>query len=58
MDKGYQYKFIEPPEELADFVENIGMFGNSSGEAKEIVIIPDGRIDLFFSRSHSGPFHV
>ncbi|RYY52701.1 MAG: AraC family transcriptional regulator [Chitinophagaceae bacterium] len=57
-ENGFRYRFINPPEALADFVENIGMFENNSAEASEIVIIPDGRIDLFFTRSSSEPFHV
>src|SRR5579871_540847 len=58
MDKDFHYKFINPPESLADFVESIGMFHNKSDEAKEVVVMPDGRIDLFFLRSASEPFRV
>ena len=58
MDNDFYYNFIEPDKEIADFVENLGTFQNLSGEAKEVVIIPDGRIDLFFSQSDSEPFHV
>jgi len=58
MDNGFLYKFIEPDKELTDFVENIGMFSNVTGKPNEIVIIPDGRIDLFFSRAADEPYHV
>ncbi|MET3037233.1 AraC family transcriptional regulator [Chryseobacterium sp. NRRL B-14859] len=56
MDNDFQYKFVEPEKSIADFVENIGTFRNLSDEAKEVVIIPDGRVDLFFMYSHSEPF--
>ncbi|RQO32994.1 transcriptional regulator [Chryseobacterium sp. KBW03] len=58
MDNDFYYHFIEPDKEIADFVENLGTFQNLSDEAKEVVIIPDGRIDLFFSQSASEPFHI
>jgi len=58
MNNDFQYKFIQPDKSLADFVESIGMFHNPSDEAKEVVVMPDGRIDLFFSQSASEPFHV
>ena len=58
MDNNFSYKFIKPGELLADFVESIGMFHTASVEAKEVVVIPDGRIDLFFTQSASAPFHV
>ncbi len=49
---------MKPDKSLADFVENFGMFHNISNEAKEVVVMPDGRIDLFFWQSASGPFQV
>lgn len=58
MNSDFHYKIIKPNKSLAGFVENIGMFHNRSDEAKEVVVMPDGRIDLFFSQSASGSFHV
>ena len=58
MDNNFHHKFTNPDKPLADFVESIGMFHNPSDEAKEVVVMPDGRIDLFFSQSASEPFHV
>jgi len=58
MDNGFNCKFIKPRESLTDFVESIGMFHNQSDEAKEVVVLPDGRIDLFLWKSASQPFHV
>jgi len=54
----FHYKFIQPPKPLSDFVENIGMFHNHSDEAKEVVVLPDGRIDLFFLQPGAGPLQV
>jgi len=48
MSTAFQYNFITPEAELAAFVESIGMFGNFSQKEKELIILPDGRIDLFF----------
>jgi AraC-like DNA-binding protein len=58
MSNNFYLKFIKPDKSLAEFVENIGMFHNQSDTAKEVVIMPDGRIDLFFMQSPSEPFHV
>lgn len=58
MDNHFQYNFIEPNQAISDFVENLGTFHNPSDEPKEVVIIPDGRIDLFFMQSSIEPFHV
>jgi AraC-like DNA-binding protein len=58
MNNDFYYKAAEPDELLADFVENIGMFHNPSNKAMEVVLMPDGRIDLFFMQSESKPFQV
>ena len=58
MENGFYLKFIPPEKTLADFVEYIGMFRNDSENAKEVVVLPDGRIDLFFSRSALDPFQT
>lgn len=58
MNDDFYYKFILPDKPLADFVENIGMFHNQSDRAKEVVLMPDGRVDLFFMQSESAPFQV
>ncbi|MBS1636880.1 MAG: helix-turn-helix transcriptional regulator [Bacteroidetes bacterium] len=58
MENDFYYKFVKPDKLLNDFVENIGMFHNKSDTAKEVVIMPDGRVDLFFSKSASEPFHI
>lgn len=58
MNNNFYYKAVEPDEALADFVENIGLFHNKSNKAMEVVLLPDGRIDLFFMQSESEPFKV
>ncbi|RDC64910.1 helix-turn-helix domain-containing protein [Adhaeribacter pallidiroseus] len=58
MANNFYYKFIKPDSALSDFVESIGMFHNQSAEEKAVVVMPDGRVDLFFSQSASEPFHV
>ena len=50
MNNNFYYKFIKPDKLLDDFIESLGMFHNQSNEAKEVVLMPDGRIDLFFWR--------
>ncbi|MBV8327766.1 AraC family transcriptional regulator [Chryseobacterium sp.] len=58
MEYDFYYKFKEPDQDIADFVESIGTFQNRTDEPKEVVIIPDGRVDLFFMKSPSEPFHI
>jgi AraC-like DNA-binding protein len=58
MDKDFEYKLIKPDETLSDFVECFWLLQNHSDSNKDIIILPDGRIDLFFSQSATEPFHV
>jgi len=58
MDNSFNYKFLDPNDRIATFVESIGMFHNQSDKPKEVVVLPDGRIDLFFSQSESEAFHI
>ncbi|MDJ1485526.1 AraC family transcriptional regulator [Cytophagaceae bacterium YF14B1] len=52
------YKVRKPIPELADFVESFWMLANPFDEEKEVVVVPDGRIDLCFSISATEPYHV
>lgn len=52
------YKLINPPQSIAAFVESFWMLHNPSDENKEVIVLPDGRIDLFFSVSTTEPFHI
>ena len=58
MNNDFYYKAIETDESLTDFVENIGMFINTSEKAREVVLMPDGRIDLFFMKTGLEPFQT
>ncbi len=58
MNNAFYYKFVLPDISVTDFVENIGMFHNQSDKAKEVVLMPDGRIDLFFMQSESTSFQI
>jgi AraC-like DNA-binding protein len=58
MESSLTYQFLKPDVALSHFVESIGMFHNQADLPKEVVIIPDGRIDLFFSQSEETPFCI
>lgn len=58
MDNTFQLNFIPPDSSIAGFVESVGMFHNQSANEKEIVVLPDGRIDLFFWKPAAEPFQV
>lgn len=58
MDKDLRFQLLKPRESLAGFVESFWMLQNKSGNDKEIIILPDGRIDLTFSLSAAEPFHI
>lgn len=47
--QGIDYREIKPIFQLSDFVESFWMLSNVSDQEKQIVILPDGRIDLIFS---------
>lgn len=51
-------KFIKPEDSLSDFVESFWMLHNESNSDKKLIILPDGRIDLFLSHSADKPFHI
>lgn len=58
MDNDFYCNFIQPDKDIAKFVENLGTFQNKSDNPKEVVIIPDGRVDLLFFQSSAEPFHT
>lgn len=58
MNNEFYCKFLSPDPSLDIFVESIGMFHNPSDEPKEAVVIPDGRVDLFFLQSGTEALHV
>lgn len=52
------YQHIDAPAELSDVLDSIWMLHNDAPESKDVVILPDGRIDLFLSRSATEPFTI
>lgn len=52
------YRLVKPKAALADFVESFWCLENQSDSGKEIIVVPDGRVDLFVSRSKSAGFHI
>jgi len=51
-------RYVKPHPSLSFFVESFWMLYNASDEVKKVIVLPDGKIDLFFSRSATEPFHV
>jgi AraC-like DNA-binding protein len=58
MESDFEYKIIKPDTSLADFVESFWLLKNHSNDGKEIIILPDGRIDLTFFQSAKIPFQA
>lgn len=58
MSNNLVYTFVTPGTVLSPFVESFWQLHNPTDTDKEVVILPDGRIDLFFSQSATEPFHV
>lgn len=52
------YKTRNPDPSLSVFVESFWMLHNPNDCDKQVTILPDGRIDLFFTQSISEPFHI
>lgn len=52
------YRAVPPTPALAPYVESFWMLRNPSAAEQPIVLVPDGRIDLFFSYSAAEPYHV
>ncbi|QMW06440.1 helix-turn-helix domain-containing protein [Spirosoma foliorum] len=57
-DFDLDYQLIQPDPVLSDFVESFWMLANPTNVEKEVVVLPDGRFDIFFSYSINEPFHV
>lgn len=51
MYNNLEYKLIKPDKSLSHFVESFWLLRNQSDTDKEIVVLPDGRVDLTFSQS-------
>ena len=53
-----EYQTLTPPPALAEYVESFWMLVNHSDATQPVVIVPDGRVDTFFTYSATEPFHV
>ncbi|OQP63480.1 transcriptional regulator [Niastella vici] len=49
---------VKPSPSHSFFVDSFWMLHNASADDKKVIVLPDGKIDLFFSRSATEPFHV
>lgn len=59
MNNDIQFKTTKPENKLQAFVESFWMLGNFSKADKEIVVLPDGRVDVFFMHTPgTKPFHT
>jgi len=56
--EGLQYTIHQPLPALRGYVDSFWVLHNHSNEEKAVVVLPDGRIDLFLSRSSREPFHL
>ncbi|GAB2684674.1 hypothetical protein GCM10027037_02380 [Mucilaginibacter koreensis] len=53
-----QFQQFDPPTSLLSLVDSFWMLVNPTDAAVDVVIVPDGRVDLFFSHSATEPFQV
>ncbi|TDO20828.1 helix-turn-helix domain-containing protein [Pedobacter duraquae] len=53
-----EYKVIKPDPSLTDFVDSFWMLKSEDNQNKEIIVLPDGRVDIIFEWSEQNPLHV
>lgn len=58
MNNDIEFKLIKPDKLLADFVDSFWMLCNLSSNDREIVVLPDGRMDFTLSQSTMEPFEI
>jgi len=51
------YKTAVPSKTLSPYVESFWMLSNPTDETKEVIVLPDGRVDVFFSYSLEETFN-
>ncbi|MBS1665101.1 MAG: helix-turn-helix transcriptional regulator [Bacteroidetes bacterium] len=51
-----EYQIKKPEGTLEGFVDFFWMLANPSSEEQEVVVLPDGRVDVFFSVSAAEPY--
>ena len=55
---GLYYKIVKPDHTLSDFVDSFWCLYNHSGQVKETIGLPVGRVDLFLFRSPAEGFRI
>jgi AraC-like DNA-binding protein len=58
MKSGLQYQVIKPHSSIQDYVDSFWMLKNFSNKPKEVMVLPDGNIDLCCEESAEKPFHI
>lgn len=58
MTHEFEYNIIKPDSSISDYVESFWMIRNCSEKEKEVMVLPDGRVDVFFTCSDIEPFHI
>ena len=58
MDNDFINKIVHPDISLSDYLDWFWMMENRSSEDKDVVVIPDGRIDIIFTQSPDEPFGI
>jgi len=58
LTKDLEFKLIQPDATLSEFVDSFWMLINHADEAKEIVTLPDGKVDILFCYAETEPFHT
>lgn len=51
-----EWKITKPPEKLTGFVKSFWMLANHADKEHQMVILPDGRVDVVFSWSAENSF--
>jgi AraC-like DNA-binding protein len=53
-----EIRVIKPDLHLTDFVDSFWMLCNHSEQSLNVVVLPDGRVDIFFTASSVDRYHV
>ena len=53
-----EFQTCPPPPALAEYVESFWLLVNHSDAGQPVVIVPDGRVDVFFAYSATEPYHA
>lgn len=58
MNNNLDHKIKLPDQSLSEFIERFWLIKNNSDKNQEVVIVPDGRIDLIFTITEDNPFEA